>query len=81
MDDGSWANPGIRISTYNFSIDETEFLKFLLKKLYNLNCTIQTLKDSTQFSIYIKKESVPKLIEIVLPYIHFSMYYKLGINI
>ena len=81
MDDGGWVNPGIRISTYNFSIDETEFLILLLKKLYNLNCTIQTLKDSTQSSIYIKKESVPKLIEIALPYIHFSMYYKLGINI
>ena len=31
--------------------------------------------------IYIKKESVPKLIKIVLPYMHDFMYHKLGINI
>jgi len=81
IDDGGWANPGIRISTYNFSIDEIEFLISLLKNFYNLNCTIQTFKYGAQSSIYIKKESVPKLIEIVLPYIHYSMYYKLGINV
>lgn len=80
MDDGGWANPGVRISTYNFSLDEIKFLVSLLKKLYNLNCTIQILKNGIQSSIYIKKESIPKLTEIVLPYMHNSMYHKLGIN-
>ena len=80
MDDGGWANPGVRISTYNFSLIETKNLIFLLKKLYNLDCTIQILKNGTQSSIYIKKESVPNLTKIVLPYMHNSMYYKLGIN-
>jgi hypothetical protein len=81
MDDGGWTNPGVRISTYNFSLNETEFLISLLKKLYNLNCTMQILKNGTQSSIYIKKESVPKLIEIVLPYMHISMHHKLGIKV
>ena len=81
MDDGGWANPGVSISTYNFSLDETKYLVFLLKKLYDINCTVQILKDGTQSSIYIKKESIPKLINIVLPYMHNSMYYKLGINL
>lgn len=81
MDDGGWANPGVRISTYNFSLDETKFLVSLLKKLYDLDCTVQILKNGVQSSIYIKKESVPKLIKIVLPYMHDSMYHKLGINI
>jgi hypothetical protein len=79
MDDGGWANPGVRISTYNFNQDEIKFLVLLLKKLYDLNCTIQLLKNGTQSSIYIKKESVPKLIKIVLPYMHNSMFHKLGI--
>jgi hypothetical protein len=79
MDDGGWANPGVRISTYNFKLNEVKFLVLLLKKLYNLNCTIQILKNGTQSSIYIKKESVPELINIILPYMHISMYYKLGI--
>jgi hypothetical protein len=77
MEDGGWTNSGVRISTYNFSLDETKFLVFLLKKLYDLDCTIQILKNGVD----IKKESVPKLIKIVLPYMHDSMYYKLGINI
>lgn len=80
MDDGGWANPGVRISTYNFELEEVRFLVSLLKKLYDLDCTIQTLKNGTQSAIYIKKESMPKLIKIVLPYIHNSMYHKLGIK-
>lgn len=81
MNDGGWANPGVRISTYNFNQNEIKFLVLLLKKLYDLNCTIQFLKNGTQSSIYIKKESVSKLIKIVLPYMHNSMYHKLGINV
>ena len=81
MDDGGWANPGVRISTYNFSINEVNYLISLLKKLYNLNCTIQILKNGTQSCIYIKKESVPRLIKVVLPYIHPSLKHKLGINV
>jgi ubiquinol-cytochrome c reductase cytochrome b subunit len=81
MDDGGWANPGVRISTYNFEFKEVEFLVSLLKKLYDLDCTIQILKNGTQSSIYIKKESIPKLINLVMPYMHNSMYHKLGINV
>jgi hypothetical protein len=81
MDDGGWANPGVRISTYNFELKEVKFLVSLLKKLYDLDCTVQILKNGTQSSIYIKKESLSKLINLVLPYMHNSMYYKLGINI
>ena len=80
MDDGGWVNPGVRISTYNFSLAETEYMINLLKNLYNLDCTLQILKIGTQSSIYIKKESVSILIDIVLPYMHNSMYYKLGIK-
>jgi hypothetical protein len=80
MGDGGLVNPGIRISTYNFNLQEVKFLVYLLKKLYNLDCTMQILKNGTQSSIYIEKKSVPELIKIVLPYIHNSMYYKLGIK-
>jgi len=81
MDDGGWANPGVRISTYNFNLQEVKFLISLLKKLYDLDCTIQILKNGTQSSIYIKKKSISKLIKIILPYMHNSMYHKLGINV
>jgi len=81
MDDGGWANPGVRISTYNFELKEVQFLVNLLEKLYDLDSTIQILKNGTQSSIYIKKESISKLIKLVMPYMHNSMYHKLGIKI
>lgn len=81
MDDGGWAEPGVRISTYSFTLEEVNFLALLLKKLFDLNCTIQVLKNGTQAAIYIKKESVPKLRSIILPYMYKSMHYKLGIII
>jgi len=81
MDDGGWANPGVRISTYNFTLNETKYLVLLLEKLYNLECTIQILKNGNQSSIYIKKESIPTLVDLILPYMHNSMYHKLNINV
>ena len=81
MDDGEWVNPGVRLSTYSFDLNEVKFLVSLLKKLYDLDCTVQILKNGTQSAIYIKKESVPQLTKIVLPYLHNSMHYKLGINV
>ena len=78
-DDGGWAKPGVRIATNSFSFAENELLVNILKRKFNLDCTIQTLKVSGNYSIYIKSSSVPTLREIVLPHIHLSMKYKLGL--
>ena len=40
-----WANPGVRISTNSFTIEEVKFLVNILKEKFKLNCTIQYLKD------------------------------------
>jgi ubiquinol-cytochrome c reductase cytochrome b subunit len=71
MDDGGWANPGVRIATNCFLFAEVTLLNDILQKKYKL--------DTTRYSIYIKKNSVPKLISIILPYMHKSMYHKLGL--
>lgn len=78
MDDGGYANPGVRIATYNFSLKEVELLISMLKKLYGLNCTMQVLSNRSQANIYIPKSDVPNLIKIVLPHFHKTMYYKLA---
>ena len=78
-DDGGWAKPGVRIATNCFSSAEVGLLVNILKKKFNLDCTIQLLKDSGNYSIYIKGSSVPTLREIVSPYMHSSMKYKLGL--
>lgn len=78
MDDGGWTNYGIRIATNSFKLKEIELLQDVLKSKYNLETTIQKIYIRDQYSLYIKKQSVDKLRNIVGPYIHFSMLYKLG---
>ena len=70
MDDGSWTNYGIRIASNSFSLKEVELLKDVLKSKYNLETTIQKIWIENQYSIYIKKESVNNIRDIVGPYIH-----------
>ena len=62
MDDGGWTNYGIRIATNSFKLKEVELLQDVLKSKYNLETTIK--------KIYIKKQSVINLRNIVGPYFH-----------
>ena len=78
MDDGGWTNYGIRIANNSFKLKEVELLQDVIKSKYNLETTIQKIYIKDQYSIYIKKQSVNNLRNIVGPYIHFSMLYKLG---
>ena len=78
MDDGCWTGNGVRIATNCFKLEEVKLLAKMLVKLYGLNYSIQTIKGN--HSIYITKESIPKLRNLVLPYIIPSMKYKLGIK-
>ena len=73
MDDGGWANHGIRIASNSFSLKEVELLNDVLKSKYNLDTTIQNIWKENQYSIYIKKQSVNNLRNIVGPYVHSSM--------
>ena len=80
MDDGGITNSGIRIATNSFKLKEVELLNDVLKSKYNLETTIQKIWIKDQYSIYIKKQSIPNLRNIVLPFIHSSMLYKLGLD-
>jgi ubiquinol-cytochrome c reductase cytochrome b subunit len=80
MDDGCWTNYGIRIATNNFKLKEVELLNEVIKSKYNLETTIQNIWVKDQYSIYVKKQSLDHLRNIVGHYIHSSMLYKLGNN-
>jgi hypothetical protein len=69
----------VRIATNSFELEEVQFLAEILKNKFNLDCTVQELKVINKQSIYIKGSSIPTLREIVLPYLHPSMVYKLGV--
>ena len=80
MDDGAWTNVGVRIATNSFTLKEVELLSDVLKSKYNLETTIQKIWIKDQYSIYITKQSIPNLRNIVGPFMHSSMLYKLGID-
>lgn len=76
--DGGWANYGIRIATNSYKLKEVELLNDSLKSKYKLDTTIQKIWIKDRYSIYIKKQSISNLRNIIKPFIHSSMLYKLG---
>ena len=77
MDDGSWKDPGVRIATNCFTKEEVELLSLALETKFNLKSSLH--KNNMRYQLYIKKESIPLLRELVLPYTVPSMLYKLGL--
>lgn len=95
MDDGTWTGYGVRLATNAFTLKEVKILRDMLEFKFKLDCTIQEISftsiNSTSFSkkkeinqkkysIYIKKNSIDKLKNLILKYMHSSMYYKLNIK-
>lgn len=80
MGDGCYTQYGVRIATNSFTLSEVEYLKNLLTNKFGLNCTVQKIYLDNKYSIYIKKDSMDRLKELILPHLHPTMYYKLGIT-
>ena len=78
-EEGCWVKSGVRIACNAFNINEVELLIGMLSKNFDLVSNIQNIKTYGQYSIYIQSKSIPKLREIVSPFIHNSMLYKLGL--
>uniref|UniRef100_UPI0022378448 LAGLIDADG endonuclease n=1 Tax=Ramaria rubella TaxID=113071 RepID=UPI0022378448 len=70
---------GVRITCNSFSLEEVEYLTNVLRKKFFLDCTIQKISLKDKYSIYIKKNSITRLENLILPYLHISMHYKLGL--
>ena len=79
MNEGTWAKSEVRLYTNSFKLEEVQYLINLLKKLFDLNCSVQNMNIPHQYSIYVKSESILKLRNLVLPYIIPAMHYKLGL--
>jgi ubiquinol-cytochrome c reductase cytochrome b subunit len=78
MDDGSVASSGLKIATNSFTQAEVQMLCDILKRKYNLMATINSAGVPNQYNIYISKYSMEALSNIVVPYMHPSMYYKIN---
>jgi LAGLIDADG DNA endonuclease family. len=78
MDDGGKVDQGLKLSTNSFSYSDCNLLIKVLHENFNIKASVQSTGVYNQYNIYIWKESMPLLREIVLPYVHSSMKYKLG---
>ena len=79
MGDGQRRESGLVLCTDSYTIKEVVSLVNVLIIRYNLICTIWE-PNKGQFRIYIAQKSMDNLREIVLPYIHDTMLYKLNID-
>lgn len=77
MDVGSKSGKGLKLSTNSFSFSDCIFLTEVLSHNFNIKSNVESAGFPDQYVIYIWKESMPLLREIVLPYVHSSMKYKL----
>lgn len=80
-DAGDWTGSGVRIFCNTLTLREINFLLDILRKKFNLNCSIKKIFFKNKYSnyIFIKENSISNLRDFILPHIHNSMYYKLGL--
>lgn len=74
--DGTAYASGLQLCTDSFSNQDVARLINVLIIRYRLDCSMQGYNTGKP-RIYIKAKSMPLLREIVTPYIHPSMYYKI----
>lgn len=78
MDDGSKQESGLHISVYAFTNNDVDKLMFTLQDKFKLKCSIHYNRDDKP-RIYIFKQSMDNLINLVKPYFVDTMLYKLGL--
>jgi len=78
MDDGSKKDSGMHIGVYAFSNTDVDKLMFTLQDKFNIKCSIHYNRDKKP-RIYIFKESMDTLRNLVKPFFIKEMLYKLGL--
>jgi LAGLIDADG DNA endonuclease family len=76
MDDGSKAGSGFHFNTYAFTPAEFDLLQTVLLEKFNLVTTIHQHRKGAR--IYINAQSMNHFRDLVTPYYHPSMLYKLA---
>lgn len=78
MQEGSrGTSKGLYICTDSYTQTDVKRLVDYISKRYKISCSIH--KSHGKYRIYILAKSVPILRDIIIPYMHQSMLYKLGI--
>lgn len=80
LDDGTLVkNVNMRISTDSFTKEENEYLQWILKCNFDIRSKVceYTRNDKQYYYMSLNKENSLKMTEIIAPYAHDSMKYKL----
>lgn len=77
MDDGSRVGQGIKFCTNSFHFKDCIKLSEILYNLFKLRTSVQSAGVENQYHIYVFKESIPLLRDIVKPYMVSSILYKI----
>lgn len=77
MDDGGKVGAGIKFSTNSYTYEDCLKLVLALSNNFGIKSSIQSAGVSNQYIIYVWKESMDKLREIVYPHIIREMRYKI----
>ena len=78
MDDGAKVGKGLKFSTNSFTYNECLILIKALNDNFKIKASIQSAGSNNQYIIYIWKESMNDLRNIVSPYIIPEMKYKIN---
>ena len=76
MDNGGQSKAGIKIATHRFCLQDVTRLKTVISEKYKITCSVE--KERSSYVIYIPKDQLSFLEEIVKPYMIPCMYYKLN---
>lgn len=79
MDDGSYNNGVLDISTYSFLEPEINLLQKVFKNKFCIDIKYYRDRD-IGFRMYCNKKETKKLVKIISPYIIPSMIYKIGFH-
>lgn len=79
MDDGSYSNGKIDISTYSFTLREIELLKEVMQDKFSVTMSYFNDRD-IGYRMYCSTKETQKLINLIYPYIIKTMRYKIGLS-
>lgn len=80
MDDGGFTGNGLKLYTNAYTLEDLSLLIEALNKNFQIKATIHKSSIENQYTLYISKNQMPHLINLVKDYMHSSMLYKLNIN-
>lgn len=77
MDDGSYSNGVLDLSTYSFSLEEIKLLEISIKKRFSISFKHYRDRDKG-FRLYCSKSETAKLVPLVKEHVLPSFNYKIG---